>query len=121
MSGLERIKGCIVITDGPGSVNINPQLPANQTLYVRDGDYVGPYNCSADCNPPCVIQWKYKLSNGTFRDAESEGGTLTQQQVFRDKALFQCVVTSSFNKTLQTTVICESFCVLIVTIYSFFC
>jgi hypothetical protein len=96
------------ITDGPTSVIISPP---DQTISLKDGDYIGPYHCSADCNPPCTIQWKYKLSNGTFLDAKSNGltllrqqsngmfgnvmssgATLLRQQVFRDKdkALFRC-------------------------------
>lgn len=81
----------IVITDGPSSVTISPQLPVDNTVSVKEGDLIGPYHCSTDCNPPCIIQWKYKLSSGTFRDAKSNESTLLPQQVFKDKASFRCV------------------------------
>ncbi|XP_056002521.1 uncharacterized protein LOC125663395 isoform X3 [Ostrea edulis] len=76
---------------GPSSVTISPQLPVDNTVSVKEGDLIGPYHCSTDCNPPCIIQWKYKLSSGTFRDAKSNESTLLPQQVFKDKASFRCV------------------------------
>ncbi|XP_048749343.2 uncharacterized protein LOC125661400 [Ostrea edulis] len=94
----------INILYGPSSVTINPKLPVNKTVSVKDGNYIGPYHCSADCNPPCIIKWEYKLSSGTFRDATSDGGTLVQQRVFKDKVLFRCVARSTFYKSLRTPI-----------------
>ncbi|XP_056003704.1 carcinoembryonic antigen-related cell adhesion molecule 1-like [Ostrea edulis] len=100
---------------GPNSVAITPQLPVHKTVSVKNGDYIGPYNCQADCNPPCTIQWNYKLSNGTFREAKSNGSTLLQQRVFRDQVLFRCVARSTYDKLLHTPIIlyirCKNFIV----------
>ncbi|XP_048751512.2 uncharacterized protein LOC125663257 [Ostrea edulis] len=92
----EEIK--INVLYGPSSIIISPQLPVNKTVSVKDGDFVGPYNCSADCNPACTIQWVYKLSSGTFGVAKSDGRTLLQQRVLKDKDSFQCVAKSTFDK-----------------------
>ncbi|XP_056002518.1 uncharacterized protein LOC125663395 isoform X1 [Ostrea edulis] len=85
---------------GPSSVTITPQLPVNKTVSVEDGAYIRPYNCSADCNPPCIIKWRYKLSNGTSKEAESNGSSLLRQRVFKDqdKSSFRCVAKSASGK-----------------------
>ena len=41
---------------------------------MKEGDYIGPYTCTADCNPPCDITWKYKVSTSDrFLDVVSTG------------------------------------------------
>lgn len=61
-------------------MNITPKPSLNKydQIEVRDGDFVGPFNCSADCNPYCNITWQMKNSTG-FYDVLSETGTLFQQ------------------------------------------
>jgi hypothetical protein len=86
------------IADSPSSVFITPQLPENNIVSVKDGDYIGPYHCFADCNPPCTFQWNYKLSNGTFGGATSNEETLLRQKVFRSKVLFRCVAKYNSGK-----------------------
>eukprot|EP00105_Crassostrea_gigas_P003387 XP_011416216.1 PREDICTED: uncharacterized protein LOC105320114 [Crassostrea gigas] len=65
---------------GPEEVNIIPKPSLNKydQIEVRDGYFVGPFNCSADCNPACNITWQMKNSTG-FYDVLSETGTLFQQ------------------------------------------
>ncbi|XP_052692711.1 uncharacterized protein LOC128170990 [Crassostrea angulata] len=66
-----------------------PKLNINDKLTVREGETIGPFVCTVDCNPPCNIEWKVKGSDG-FSDAPSEMGTLLQQQVQRNMRLFRC-------------------------------
>jgi hypothetical protein len=92
-----------VITD-VSSATISPQLPFNKTISLKEGDYIREYNCSADCNPPCTIQWKYKLSTDNFQEAMSNGATLLRQRVYKDKALFRCVVSQNSHKVLHENI-----------------
>ncbi|XP_078329236.1 uncharacterized protein LOC111112451 [Crassostrea virginica] len=50
------------------SIKPEPQL-LNGKLTVTEGETIGPYHCSADCNPPCSITWEYKDTDGTIHDA----------------------------------------------------
>ena len=44
-------------------------------LAVKEGESIGPYTCTADCNPPCDISWKYKDStSGDFFDVNRIAG-----------------------------------------------
>eukprot|EP00105_Crassostrea_gigas_P006932 XP_011421012.1 PREDICTED: uncharacterized protein LOC105323640 [Crassostrea gigas] len=84
---------------GPDILIITPQptLNINDKLTVREGETIGPFVCTADCNPPCNITWRVKTSDG-FSDARSEMGTLMQQVVQRDMRLFRCQANRG-NKT----------------------
>uniref|UniRef100_A0A8W8P7N7 Uncharacterized protein n=1 Tax=Magallana gigas TaxID=29159 RepID=A0A8W8P7N7_MAGGI len=86
---------------GPDILIITPQptLNINDKLTVREGETIGPFVCTADCNPPCNITWRVKTSDG-FSDARSEMGTLMQQVVQRDMRLFRCQADRG-NKTLK--------------------
>ena len=58
---------------------------------MKEGDYIGPYTCTADCNPPCDITWKYKVSTSDrFLDVASTG-LLDSQIVHRSIAVFRCI------------------------------
>nr|XP_022307479.1 uncharacterized protein LOC111113475 [Crassostrea virginica] len=68
-----------------------PRLNINDKLTVKEGDYIGPYTCTADCNPPCDITWKYKVSTSDrFLDVASTG-LLDSQIVHRSIAVFRCI------------------------------
>ncbi|XP_065931252.1 uncharacterized protein [Magallana gigas] len=86
---------------GPDILIITPQpnLNINDKLTVREGETIGPFVCTADCNPPCSITWRVKTSDG-FSDARSEMGTLMQQVVQRDMRLFRCKADRG-NKALK--------------------
>ena len=72
------------------SIKPDPQL-LNGKLTVTEGETIGPYHCSADCNPPCSITWEYKDTDGTIHDASSSGHELSSQKVNRSISLFRCV------------------------------
>uniref|UniRef100_A0A8W8P1E0 Uncharacterized protein n=1 Tax=Magallana gigas TaxID=29159 RepID=A0A8W8P1E0_MAGGI len=76
---------------GPDIIIITPEpkLNINDKLTVREGDTIGPFVCTADCNPLCNITWTVKTSDG-FSDARSEMGTLLKQPVQRDMRLLRC-------------------------------
>nr|XP_022311460.1 carcinoembryonic antigen-related cell adhesion molecule 6-like [Crassostrea virginica] len=68
-----------------------PQLNQNGKLTVKEGDTIGPYTCTADCNPPCDITWEYKDSTlGGYFDVASTG-LLNSQIVNRSIALYRCI------------------------------
>lgn len=84
--------------DKPDRLTINPepdQDEYNKTT-VREGGTVGPFNCSADCNPPCNITWKLK-SFGLFREHPLKDGLLLLQPVKREMELLQCVARWVYN------------------------
>eukprot|EP00105_Crassostrea_gigas_P018958 XP_011437253.1 PREDICTED: uncharacterized protein LOC105335172 [Crassostrea gigas] len=76
-----------------------PKLNIDDKLTVREGDTIGPFVCTSDCNPLCNITWRVKTSDG-FSDARSEMGTLLQQAVQRDMRLFRCKADRG-NKALK--------------------
>nr|XP_022311868.1 uncharacterized protein LOC111117085 isoform X2 [Crassostrea virginica] len=78
-----------------------PQLNLNDNLIVKEGDYLGPYTCTADCNPPCDISWKYKDStSGDFFDVASTG-LLIGHIVNRSIAVFSCFAKYSPDKDFK--------------------
>ena len=78
--------------DKPDKVSISPEPNLNNgKLIVKEKENIGPYNCSADCNPPCTIIWKYEDTNGSLHDAPYNGHELSIQRVNRNISLFRCV------------------------------
>nr|XP_022311865.1 uncharacterized protein LOC111117083 isoform X2 [Crassostrea virginica] len=67
-----------------------PLLNSDDKLAVKEGESIGPYTCTADCNPPCDMSWKYKNSSGSFYDVASTG-LLDSQIVNRSIALYRCI------------------------------
>uniref|UniRef100_K1R8Y2 Ig-like domain-containing protein n=1 Tax=Magallana gigas TaxID=29159 RepID=K1R8Y2_MAGGI len=95
--------------DGPDRIKITPEpvLNVNGNLTVREGETIGPFVCTADCNPPCNISWKVKDPDG-FSDALSEMRTLMQQAVQRNIQLFGCIAhwkDKMFQKNLDISTI----------------
>nr|XP_034322737.1 uncharacterized protein LOC105329042 isoform X1 [Crassostrea gigas] len=86
---------------GPDILTITPELKLNvdDKLTVREGGTIGPFVCTADCNPLCNITWRVKTSDG-LSDVRSEMGTLLPQAVQRDMRLFRCIADRG-NKTLK--------------------
>nr|XP_022306466.1 uncharacterized protein LOC111112893 [Crassostrea virginica] len=79
-----------------------PLLNSDDKLAVKEGETIGPYTCTADCNPPCDITWKYKDStSGGFFDVASTG-SLDSQIANRSIGLYRCISKflpdSSFKK-----------------------
>lgn len=67
-----------------------PDLKEINKMTVKEGDMIGPFNCSADCNPHCDITWKLKTTSG-YSDPPSNDGILLPLGVKRDMELVQCV------------------------------
>nr|XP_022307619.1 uncharacterized protein LOC111113619 [Crassostrea virginica] len=85
--------------DKPDKVLINPEPKLdNGSLTVREDDTIGPFNCSADCNPPCKIKWRYKDTADKIYDASSNGHELGIQKVNRDMSEFRCVAIYEQNE-----------------------
>nr|XP_022307478.1 uncharacterized protein LOC111113474 [Crassostrea virginica] len=87
----------------PDKLAILPQplLNSNDKLTVKEGESIGPYNCTVDCNPPCDITWEYKDSTSGFFDVASTG-SLDSHTVNRSIALYRCIAKyrpyKDFNK-----------------------
>ncbi|XP_061170402.1 uncharacterized protein LOC133179724 [Saccostrea echinata] len=100
----EQLLPIFIDLDGPESITIIPQLP-DEGLDVHEGKTFGPYNCSADCNPPCTVQWKYKSPLGEYRNASSIGisSTLLPQQTANrvNMTLIRCIVTGSEGRSVS--------------------
>ncbi|XP_062595952.1 carcinoembryonic antigen-related cell adhesion molecule 5-like [Saccostrea cucullata] len=83
---------------GPEKVMITPQ-PLNDTITIKDGDPIGPYNCSADCYPSCTVQWKYKRAKGGFENITTYGvSPLSLPNLNADRTmmtLIRCVANNS--------------------------
>nr|XP_022306464.1 uncharacterized protein LOC111112891 isoform X2 [Crassostrea virginica] len=87
----------------PDNLTILPQplLNLNDKLAVKEGETIGPYTCTADCNPPCDISWKYKDSTSVgFFDVASNG-SLDTHIVNRSIAVFRCIAKYSPDKDFK--------------------
>ena len=75
-----------MFVDKPDKLFIDPEPRLNNgKLTVKEGETIGPYNCSADCNPPCKITWEYKDTAGTG------GHILTVPRVNRSISFLRCL------------------------------
>lgn len=90
---------------GPDRITITPEpiLNINDKLTVREGETIGPFVCTADCNPPCIITWRVKKDPDRFSNASSNMGTLLQQAVQRNMQLFRCIADRG-DKTLKQSI-----------------
>ena len=83
-----------VFVDQPDNISIDPEPKLNNgRLTVKEEETVGPYDCSADCNPPCEIKWRYKEVNNNEHDVSSNGHELSILKVNRNISLLRCVAT----------------------------
>nr|XP_022307624.1 uncharacterized protein LOC111113625 [Crassostrea virginica] len=80
-------------------VLINPMSTVdNGKLTVKEGETIGPYNCSADCNPPCKIKWRYNDTAGNIQDVSPPSkAALSPQIVTRNISDFRCVAIYNEN------------------------
>ena len=102
-----------VFVDKPDNISIDPELKLNNgRLTVKEGETIGPYNCSADCNPPCEIKWRYKDIDTIVHDASSNGHELSIQRVNRSISLLRCVaIYEKKNRTrdIELDIQCKCF------------
>ncbi|XP_062602469.1 uncharacterized protein LOC134264196 isoform X2 [Saccostrea cucullata] len=86
---------------GPETVLVTP-VPPTDGQSVHDGETFGPYTCSADCNPPCNVQWKLRDPSGGFRDVTPLGpSSVTVPELTANRnsmALIRCVVNGTEGK-----------------------
>ncbi|XP_065931361.1 uncharacterized protein [Magallana gigas] len=87
---------------GPETIKFTPEpiLNSNDKLTVREWETIGPFVCTADCNPTCSITWKVKYFE-VFSDARFERGTLSKQAVQRGMQLFRCIADRGSNTLKQ--------------------
>lgn len=101
--------------DGPEQLILTPQPTLNRfnTLTIKEGETIGPYQCQADCNPPCDTTWKYMNSTGSLHVLLNDG-MLVQQRVKRNVSLILCEakwgIDTVINKSITLDVQCK-FCV----------
>nr|XP_022306353.1 uncharacterized protein LOC111112816 isoform X3 [Crassostrea virginica] len=83
------------------TISPRPSLNLYNKLPVKEGESIGPYTCTADCNPPCDMTWKYKDStSGGFFDVASSG-LLIGHIVNRSIALYRCIAQYSPDKDFK--------------------
>ncbi|XP_062602467.1 uncharacterized protein LOC134264193 [Saccostrea cucullata] len=81
---------------GPETIALSPE-PLTATLSIHDGKEFGPFNCSADCNPACSIQWKYLTPlEGYVKNASS----ISNEVVMLPE--------QTANRTIMTGIQCEA-------------
>ena len=80
---------------------------------MKEGESIGPYTCTADCNPPCDISWKHKdVTNGKFFDVASTA-LLDSHILNRSIVLFRCLAKYSLDndfkiiKNIDLDVLCK--------------
>lgn len=92
------------------TISPEPDLNEVNKLTVKEGDIIGPFNCSADCNPQCDITWKLKTTSG-YSDPPQKDGLLLALVVKRDMEFVRCVAKWIFtNKTIQKGILLDVQC-----------
>ncbi|XP_062619268.1 carcinoembryonic antigen-related cell adhesion molecule 5-like [Saccostrea cucullata] len=90
---------------GPETVLVTPEPPIDG-LSVHDEETFGPYNCSADCNPPCTVQWKLRDPFWGFRDVTPLGtSSVTVPEITANRtsmAMIRCVVNGTEGKEVSS-------------------
>ncbi|XP_078329740.1 uncharacterized protein LOC111116774 isoform X2 [Crassostrea virginica] len=87
----------------PDTLTVSPRPPfnLNNKVSVKEGESIGPYTCTADCNPPCDISWKYKdVTNGKFFDVASTA-LLDSHILNRSIVLFRCLAKYSLDNDFK--------------------
>nr|XP_034322749.1 uncharacterized protein LOC105319714 [Crassostrea gigas] len=89
------------------TISPEPELNEDNKIAVREGDIIGPFNCSADCNPRCDITWKLKSTSG-YSDPPQKDGLLLALVVERDMEFVRCVAQwIHTNKTIQKEILLD--------------
>ena len=80
-----------LFVDTPDKLTILPEplLNSDDKLAVKEGESIGPYTCTADCNPPCDMTWNAFSTSGFFAAAST--GLLDSHIVNRSIALYRCI------------------------------
>nr|XP_022310805.1 uncharacterized protein LOC111116099 isoform X2 [Crassostrea virginica] len=76
---------------GPDTLRINPSVNEDSELSIKEGQALGTYDCSADCNPPCNIAWQYTDTGGHVHRVNSSKKTARLNLIVnRTIILFSC-------------------------------
>lgn len=88
----------LYILDGPDEIKFEPNsdIPNEKLITLKEGESIGPYQCIADCNPPCNMTWKYMDTNGKFSFL-TKGRTMSKQYVNRNIKSYHCVAEWKFH------------------------
>ena len=79
----------------------------NGKLTVKEGETIGPYNCSADCNPPCDVKWRYIDTAGKIQDALSPHIATRNITEFRCVAIYMHDENYTERYTIDLNVQCK--------------
>ena len=88
--------------DGPDRLRINSFINENIELTIKEGEAIGPYNCSADCNPSCDINWQYTDLDGNAHEVKtSKNSAILKININRTMSLFSCLGTYGSTVRLE--------------------
>ena len=88
--------------DGPDTLKISPSVNKNTKLSIKEGEALGPYDCSTDCNPPCDVTWQYADTGGHVHKVNSSKNTARLNLIVnRTIILFSCVGIYNHSLTLK--------------------
>ncbi|XP_078327357.1 uncharacterized protein LOC111116097 isoform X2 [Crassostrea virginica] len=87
---------------GPDTLKISPSVNKNTKLSIKEGEALGPYDCSTDCNPPCDVTWQYADTGGHVHKVNSSKNTARLNLIVnRTIILFSCVGTYNHSLKLE--------------------
>nr|XP_022305369.1 uncharacterized protein LOC111112254 [Crassostrea virginica] len=87
---------------GPDRLRINSFINDNIELTIKEGEAIGPYNCSADCNPSCDINWQYTDLDGNAHEVKtSKNSAILKININRTMSLFSCLGTYGSTVRLE--------------------
>lgn len=71
----------------------------SKIVKLHNGASFGPVSCTADCNPPCTLQWRKAKLNGTI-DKVITTANLPRQIVDSIEPLkYQCMATGDYKNS----------------------
>lgn len=81
--------------------------PALSIIERREGSFIGPLNCSADCEPVCNFEWIYP-------DGKKVVGNILPQHILQKKndGQYKCKASNKIGtdeKIVTVTVTCKYF------------
>lgn len=79
----------------------NPPLDDDNKLTVKEGETIGPFSCTSDCNPACDTRWKLKTLGG-LSDPLSEDGMLLPLVAKRNMKMLRCIAEWRYNNETIT-------------------
>ena len=88
--------------NGPDTLRIRPSGSGDSELSIKEGEALGPFDCYADCNPPCDVTWQYTDSYGNVHRVNFSKKTARLNIIVnRTIILLSCVGTYKTSMTLE--------------------